>query len=155
MAQQERYETIRRSGWQVNRKTLGGENVRRECYACGKELSVQEAVEGWKTLDEAGTEDFEGWVHCSGPSSVFAQPEDTELKEAIEEAGLTFYEKGILVCKSCVIKQWEADTGKKWIQLPLIKRHTESIGAYNRRKETLERRLGRELKRVPGRSGLR
>ena len=36
----------------------------------------------------------------------------------------------------------------------LIKRPTESTAAYNKRKRALEKKLGRKLRRKPGRSGL-
>jgi len=88
--------------------------VKRVCYDCRKELTLEETIKGQIELDKKDEQarkegwEFEGWVHCQGMPEQFIRGEDNKLKMELEKRGL-FFEGGIIVCKECVCKQFELE----------------------------------------------
>lgn len=83
----------------------------RMCFNCRKELTVDEAADGQKALEEvvAAHPDFEGWVHCKSPPDLFVREDDEELKEAVENLGVKFFPDTIQICKECVWEAWKKE----------------------------------------------
>lgn len=85
----------------------------RKCYNCKRELTLSEAADGQKALDEVveSFPEFEGWVHCEGPPSEFVQENDTELKEACRGIDAELFPDSIHICRPCVVAQWRIEKG--------------------------------------------
>jgi len=81
--------------------------VKRICYGCNKELTLEEAAGGQKAVEqvENSSIEFEGWVHCQGEPGEFVQENDEELKELLAKMGVPFYDEVIHVCRKCVKQQ--------------------------------------------------
>ena len=90
---------------------------KRICYDCGGNMTIEQAVDGLKALENANGNsngEFEGWVHCQGPKEAFTQSNDIELCKAVEEAGIEYSEGVILVHRQCVKQAYEAERQPSW-----------------------------------------
>lgn len=85
----------------------------RKCYNCKRDLTLSEAADGQKALDEVQETfpEFEGWCHCGGPPEEFVQGDDVPLKEACGQIDAEFFPDSIHICRPCVVAKWVKEKG--------------------------------------------